>query len=60
MIKNFFKKEKDKKKLSVNIFSESSLKTSFYEELQKNEWCDVISDKPDDLIPIITIKTRRT
>ncbi len=49
-----------KKELSVSIFSESTLKTSFYEELQKNEWCNVINDKPDNLIDFITIKISKT
>lgn len=48
------------KELSVSIFSESTLKTSFYEELQKNEWCNVINDKPDNLIDFITIKINKT
>jgi len=43
-----------------SLFTESSLKTSFYEELQKNEWCNVISDKPDNLIDIITISIKNT
>ena len=47
------------KELSVSIFSESTLKTSFYEELQKNEWCNVINDKPDNLIDFITIKINK-
>lgn len=49
-----------KKELGVSIFSESTLKTSFYEELQKNEWCNVINDKPDNLIDFITIKINKT
>lgn len=48
-----------KKELGVSIFSESTLKTSFYEELQKNEWCNVINDKPDSLIDFITIKINK-
>lgn len=54
--------EKIKKILNIEtkpnpgIFSESPLKTSFYEELQKNGWCDIIDDKPDNLIELIQIK----
>lgn len=50
MIKNFFKKIKKDKAPNVTIFSESPLKTSFYEELQKNGWCNIVNDKPDNLI----------
>lgn len=60
MIKKLFERFNRNKTSSVNIFSESPLKTSFYEELQKNEWCNVISDKPDDLIELITINIRKT
>lgn len=60
MIKKLFGRFNRNKASSVNIFSESPLKTSFYEELQKNEWCNVISDKPDDLIELITINIRKT
>lgn len=60
MIKKLFKVFNKNKTSSVNIFSESPLKTSFYEELQKNEWCNVISDNPDDLIELITINIRKT
>ena len=41
------------KKYNIGIFSESTLKTSFYEELQKNGWCDIVDDKPDNLIKLI-------
>ena len=44
------------KNSNITIFTESTLKTSFYEELQKNECCNVISDKPDNLVELITIK----
>ncbi len=56
-IKKIFKKEK---KLNPGVFSESPLKTSFYEELQKNGWCDVVDDKPDDLIELIKVKIKKT
>ena len=59
MLKKFFESINGKNK-SVSIFSESTLKTSFYEELQKNEWCNVISDKPDNLMEMITINIRKT
>lgn len=55
-INKFFKKENK----SLSIFSESTLKTSFYEELQKNEWCNVINDQPDNLIELIKIKIDKT
>lgn len=42
------------------IFSESTLKTSFYEELQKNGWCDIVDDKPDNLIKLIQINIKKT
>lgn len=60
MLKKLFEKIKMNKPLSANIFSESPLKTSFYEELQKNEWCDIVSDKPDNLIELISINIRKT
>ena len=60
MIKNFFERLKKNRTLSVNIFSESPLKTSFYEELQKNEWCKVVDDEPDNLIELISISIRKT
>lgn len=49
LTKFFRKKFISEKKDYTQIFSESPLKTSFYQELQKNEWCNVISDKPDTL-----------
>lgn len=48
------------KKLNRGIFSESTLKTSFYEELQKNGWCDIVDDKPDNLIKLIQINIKKT
>lgn len=48
------------KNSNITIFTESTLKTSFYEELQKNEWCNVISDKPDNLVELITIKIKKS
>lgn len=50
MIKKILKKLKKDKTHNVTIFSESPLKTSFYEELQKNGWCNIVNDKPDNLI----------
>lgn len=38
------------------IFSESMLKRSFYEELQKNGWCQIVNDKPDKLSEIVKIR----
>lgn len=60
MIKKIFEIINKNKTPSANIFSESPLKTSFYEELQKNEWCNVVSDKPDNLMELITINIRKT
>lgn len=51
MFKNIKRKLNIEKKINSGIFSESTLKTSFYEELQKNGWCD-INDKPDNLIKL--------
>ena len=59
MFKGLIKKLNKKKVLNANIFSESTLKTSFYEELQKNEWCNVVSDKPDNLLELISISIRK-
>lgn len=60
MLKKLFEIINKNKTPSANIFSESPLKTSFYEELQKNEWCNVVSDKPDNLIELISINIRKT
>lgn len=48
------------KRFNIGIFSESTLKTSFYEELQKNGWCDIVDDKPDNLIKLIQINIKKT
>lgn len=48
MLFNFTKIFGNKSKKQVTIFSESVLKTSFYEELQKNGWVE-LDDGPDDL-----------
>lgn len=45
MFKKLKKLFKIESKPNPGIFSESPLKTSFYEELQKNGWCDIIDDK---------------
>lgn len=50
----------NRKNKNISIFSESALKTSFYEELQKNEWCNVIDDKPDNLMELIKIKINKS
>lgn len=55
-LKNIFKKEKKE----VGIFSESVLKTSFYEELQRNGWCELISDSPGDLKDFINIEIEKS
>lgn len=61
MIKELLKKIKQNKELRIGIFTESTLLTSFYEELQRNGWCDIVDDCPDDLTKIIklTIKKRK-
>lgn len=61
MIKEWFNKFKQNKELRIGIFTESTLLTSFYEELQRNGWCDIVDDFPDDLTKIIklTIKKRK-
>lgn len=56
-IKNMIKIEK---KFNPGIFTESTLKTSFYEELQKNGWCDIVDDKPDNLVNFIQINVKKT
>ncbi len=56
-IKQVFKRDDHKDK---GIFSESVLQTSCYDELQKNGWCDIVEDKPDDLKKWITISFRKT
>lgn len=53
-------KLKMENKLNRGIFSESTLKTSFYEELQKNGWCDIVDDKPDNLTKMVQIKIKKT
>ncbi len=50
----------NRKNKKISIFTESTLKTSFYEELQKNEWCNVIDDKPDNLMELIKIKINKS
>lgn len=59
MFKKLKKLFKIESKPNPGIFSESPLKTSFYEELQKNGWCDIIDDKPDSLIELIQIKIKK-
>ena len=61
MIKELFNKIKQNKEPNIGIFSESTLLTSFYEELQKNCWCNIVDDFPEDLTKIIklTIKKRK-
>lgn len=56
-IKNMIKIEK---KFNPGIFTESTLKTSFYEELQKNGWCDIVDDKPDNLVYFIQVNVKKT
>ncbi|MDH8678879.1 hypothetical protein QE109_12005 [Fusibacter bizertensis] len=60
MLRKLKKILKMEKKPNPGIFSESPLKTSFYEELQKNGWCEIIDDKPDNLTELIQIKIRKT
>lgn len=53
-------KLKMENKLNRGIFSESTLKTSFYEELQKNGMVDIVDDKPDNLTKMVQIKIKKT
>lgn len=53
MFEKIKSKLKIEKSLNPGIFTESTLKTSFYEELQKNGWCDIVDDKPDNLVGLI-------
>lgn len=54
------------KKPSINyafsqpLFSESILQTNFYNELQKNGWCNIVADKPDTLFKIVNIEKMNT
>lgn len=50
-IKNMIKIEK---KFNPGIFTESTLKTSFYEELQKNGWCDIVDDSKRTISSTLT------
>lgn len=59
MIKELFNKFKQNKELHIGIFTESTLLTSFYEELQRNCWCDIVDDSPDDLTKIIKVTTKK-
>lgn len=59
-LKNIFHSFNKKKDLSANIFTESTLRTSFYEELQKNGWCEIVNDKPDNLFELITFSVKKT
>lgn len=59
-LKDIFHSLSKKKDPSVNIFTESTLRTSFYEELQKNGWCEIVNDKPDNLFEVITSNVKKT
>lgn len=41
------------------LFSESVLRTNFYNELQKNGWCKIIDDKPDSLFEYVKLNTTK-
>ena len=42
------------------VFSERIIESNFYNELQKNGWCEVVNDKPDNLkIYIKILKSKR-
>ena len=60
MFEKIKRKLKIEKKYNRGIFSENTLKTSFYEELQKNGWCDIVDDKPDNLIKLIQVNIKKT
>lgn len=59
-LKDIFQSFNKKRDLSANIFTESTLRTSFYEELQKNGWCEIVNDKPDNLLELITFNVKKT
>ena len=59
MFKKLKKLFKIESKPNPGIFSESPLKTSFYEELQKNGWWDIIDDKQDTLMDVFQIKIKK-
>ncbi len=60
MLEKIKSKMKIGEKINLGIFTESTLKTSFYEELQKNGWCDIVDDKPDNLVKLIQINIKKT
>jgi len=60
MLEKIKSKMKIGRKINPRIFTESTLKTSFYEELQKNGWCDIVDDKPDNLVKLIQINIKKT
>lgn len=59
-LKDILQSFNKKKDLCANIFTESTLRTSFYEELQKNGWCEIVNDKPDNLLELITFNVKKT
>ena len=59
-LKDILQSFNKKKDLSANIFTESTLRISFYEELQKNGWCEIVNDKPDNLLELITFNVKKT
>jgi len=42
------------------IFSERIIENNFYSELQKNGWCEIVSDKPDKLLCWLNLSIRKT
>lgn len=60
MFKKIMERIKKEKTHNIGVFTECTLKTSFYEELQKNGWCDIVNDKPDNLIEIVRISIEKT
>ena len=59
MFKKLKKLFKIESKPNPGIFSESPLKTSFYEELQKNGRCDIKDEKQQNLIELIQNKIKK-
>ena len=57
-LKSFFAQPAINYSITHPLFNESILQTNFYDELQKNGWCEINDDKPDSLLDIVSIKIR--
>ncbi|MEH7299528.1 hypothetical protein [Neobacillus drentensis] len=50
IIDKFYEKKNVNYFINQPLFSEQIIMTNCYEDLQKNGWCDLINDSPDNLI----------